>query len=186
MRRVLALAALLTAWQAVVPLAARTQAVSPEYQLKGAFVFNVLNFVEWPPAALPAGTPLRLTVVASAPLPGFAAAFAGRSVKGRPVVVETVRSADQLPPSHAVFVAAEAVPQLRAVLRSTGGGAVLTVVEQPLDVESPAVLTLGVVQQKLAFQVNLDSADAAGLQVNPNLLKLARAVQSARVRSAAR
>jgi hypothetical protein len=59
---------------------------------------------------------------------------------------------------------------------------VLTVSEQPGPTPTPAVITLTVVDTKLAFHVNLDTADAGGLQLSSNLLGLATSVQSQRLK----
>lgn len=154
------------------------------YAVKAAFVFNVANFVEWPASAFASPTaPIKVTVVSAQPIPDFAAALAGKSVRGRSLTVDTVDQADRLGPTHIVFIAADAASELRAALKSVGGTPVLTVAEQAIDTPSDAVLAVGVSQTRLAFAVNLDSADAASLKISPNLLKLAKGVRSARART---
>ncbi len=150
-----------------------------ELQVKGAFVFNVLNFVEWPTAGVPT-EPLRIAVVSTEPMADFSAAFTGRTIKGRSVTVRVYQSADQLTRCDVLFVAADATPQLRALLKQVEAQPVLTIAEQDLDAPAATMIALGVTQARMAFQVNLDAADAVGLQLSANLLKLARHVRSQR------
>lgn len=149
--------------------------------VRGAFVYNVLNFVEWPATVLPPGnTPLRVVVVAPGPQPQFEAALAGRSIKGHPLVVETVHDPERIDDAHVVFITADAVSLLRPVLRRIDGRAILTLTEQSLDTPVDTIVALGIKDAKLAFSVNLDLADDVGLQIAPNLLKLAKNVKTSR------
>lgn len=183
MRRCLITFAILAALVAG-PLGGRAAAQPPAGALKAAFLFNVLNFIEWPPAALPPGNgPLKIAIIAPRTPDDFVAALKGRVVRGHPLSVQTYDRVEVLDPSHAVFVTSESVAQVNALTKKVGSTPVLTMVEHDLDSPFDTTMALGVVQAKLAFAVNLDEADAAGLQINPNLLKLARSVKSARAKT---
>lgn len=162
----------------------RAQRPASEYAVKASFIFNVANFVEWPASAFASGNaPLKVAVVTAHPVPDFAAALQGKAIRGHAVVVEQFATADRLEGSHVVFVTSDAVSQVRAMLKTADGRPVLTMVEADAETPGGAVVSLGIVQARLAFSVNLDAADAAGLQMNPNLLKLAKSVQSSRART---
>jgi hypothetical protein len=159
----------------------RAQRSTSEYAVKASFIFNVANFVEWPASAFASSTaPLRVSVVAAHKLPDFVAALQGKSIRGHAVVVEEYETADKVGPSHVVFVATDATAQLRGVLKAADHHPVLTMAEQDIDTPGAAVVSVGVANARLAFSVNLDAADTAGLQMNPSLLKLAKSVQSGR------
>ena len=183
MRRCLSTFAVLAALLAG-PLGGRVCAQPAAGAVKAAFLFNVLNFVEWPPSSLPAGTgPLKIAVIAPRTPDDFAAALKGRVVRGHPISVQTYDRAEVVDSSHVIFVTAEATSQLKAVTAKTAGTPVFTIAEQDLESPFDVVMALGVVQARLAFAVNLDAADAAGLQISPNLLKLAKSVKSGRVKT---
>lgn len=154
-----------------------------EYAVKASFIFNVANFVEWPSSAFASSTaPLRVAVITTRPLPDFTAALQGKSIRGHAIVVDEYQNADRLDAAHVVFVSSDAASQLRSVLKAAERRPVLTMAEQDADAPGAAVVSLGVIQARLAFSVNLDAADAAGLQMNPSLLKLAKSVQSTRAK----
>jgi len=160
----------------------RTQTKPSADAAKGTFVYNVLNFVEWPPSSLKANGGIHVAVISADPLPDFAAALNGRSVRGRSIVVKAYRTAGQLEPSEVVYIAADAISEVRAVLRAVNQQAVLTIAEQSLDTQGLTVLSLGVVDARLGFNANLEAADAAGLRIPTNLLKLAKTVRGRRAR----
>jgi len=171
---------------AVLLVAGATTAVHGQrmpnaYALRGAFVYNVLNFVQWPPSSLTADGTLRVAVIATEPVAEFALALSGRTVQGRTILVKVYQDASQLGLCHVVFITSDAAAEARTVMRMVDQKAVLTITEQSLDSRGPAIISLGVADTKLGFNVNLDAADAAGIQLSANLLKLARHVQSQRL-----
>jgi hypothetical protein len=151
-----------------------------EYGLKGAFVYNVLKFVHWPPQAVPPDGPLTIAVIARSPVPDLVAALAGKIVDGRALTVTVFADASRMPPAHVVFIASDAAAELRSARRAAEGRPVLTIAEGSGPPPHDAIVTLIVDKARLAFYVNLDEADAQGLQVSANLLSLARRVHSTR------
>lgn len=183
MRRPLATIAVLMAL-AVGVSGGRVSAQPSPQAVKAAFVFNVLNFVEWPAASLPAGsTPLRIAVLSPKAQPEFAAALQGKVVRGHPLTVDTLDSIERVDSQQVVFITADLLPQVRPLLKQVSGRPVLTIAEQNPADPIETVMAIGVVQAKLAFGVNLDVADGIGLQMNPNLLKLAKQVVGSRARA---
>lgn len=152
-----------------------------EYQVKGAFIYNFLKFVEWPAGAFT--DPVVVVVLGPAPLDQFEEALRGKAVRGHAIVVRPVDDVEALGECHVVYVAAEAQNQLRALLRKVAGKPVLTVSDLPNASQPEAVINFVPVDTRLGFQVNLDRASESGLQVSSKLLGLARTVRSTQGRS---
>jgi hypothetical protein len=147
----------------------------PEYQVKGAFIYNFMKFVEWPPAAFT--DPLVVGVLGSAPIADLEAALADKSVRGRRIVVRAVENAGQPGTCHVLFITNDVSAQLRNALRAVAGSPVLTVSDVPDAAQPEAVINLIAVDTRLGFQVNLELAEASGLQVSSKLLGLAKTVR---------
>ena len=150
-----------------------------EYELKAGFLYNVLKFVSWPDAA-PAVPVLTIAVVAPAPIPEFATTISGRIVKGRTLTVGMHDDAATAGDAAVVFVTADAAGQLPRVLKEVEGRPVLTVAEEGADGSAQAIIALAIAETKLTFDVNLDAAQRARLQLDSNLLALARKVRGGR------
>ena len=73
---------------AAPPATAQT-APSREYQIKAVFLFNFLQFVDWPAASFPDdATPLRIGVLGDDPFgPALEEAVRGESIRNRGLVV---------------------------------------------------------------------------------------------------
>lgn len=149
------------------------QRVADELELKAAFVYRIVLFVEWPAASLPPGAPVQLCVQGSDP--AWLAAFEtldGKKVQGRALApVRAVGRGDDLRACHALFVPQR---ELRKPLPVLPG--LLTVGEAEGFAESGGVV--GFVRQgaQLRFDINRDVAAQAQLRLSAELLKVARSV----------
>lgn len=144
--------------------------LASEQQLKAAFLVNFLKHVEWPEAHKGATICLfgRDTLGASL------AAYEGRTVAGREVVVRRVLNPEQMTGCQIVFVPDIEDARFGAVLRWLDGQPVLTVG----DAEHFARLGGGIAMvrgdSRLQFEVNLNTTTRAGLRPSSAMLRLAR------------
>lgn len=168
----------LTLLVAFVVSASGTAAASgQEYAVKAALVFNFMKFVDWPPPALVPGGALVVGLLSGSRIPEFERAFAGKDVKGRPIVVQAFRGAREVRDCHVLFVAADVQAQLPEVLRAVQARPVLTVSEVLNAQQADAVINLVANDTRIGFQVNLEAAQEAGLRISSRLLSLASAVR---------
>jgi len=152
---------------AAIPAASRDSA---EFQLKAAFLKTFPQFVTWPRAALEGRSTFDICVAPPDTLgPSLRELVKGTTVGGRPVVVRLVN--DSAAGCQVLFVSALA-PDATGRLRALAGMPVLTVTDA--KPRGPgAVIQLRVVANKVRFDVNLAAANAAGLKLNAQLLRVA-------------
>jgi hypothetical protein len=169
-------------WLALMTLGAATADPPAEYQVKAAFLANFVKFVDWPPAALPAGDDtLTVAIVGNKYGEIVEQALTGKAVKDRHLVVRRYDDARKIGTCHVLYVMADTPSALRAALGAVAGKPVLTISEVENVEVSEAVVNFVLVETRLGFAVNLDAADAGGLQVSSKLLTLARKVRRNRV-----
>lgn len=151
-------------------------ASATEYEVKAAFLFNFLKFVDWPRSA--ALTPqIRVLIVGSDPFGSLLdQVVAGRTVRGLPIVVERRGQADGPRNADLVFVGDQSQDGVRAVLAWVTGYPVLTVGEHEGFLRLGGAIRLKLVNRRVRFDVNVESAEAAGLKINPSLLQVADTV----------
>lgn len=77
-----------------------------EYQIKAAFLFNFAKFVEWPPAAFPAGTsPIVIGILGENPFhDDLARMVRSKTVDGRTLEVKTLHSLADAANCHMLFI----------------------------------------------------------------------------------
>lgn len=160
MRRLLAVFGCLAALSAAAPACAET---ATESELKAAFLYNFLLFTEWPGES----REYRLCIFdAQGALSG---SLVGRSVRGRPLSVQTNPPPGTWRDCHAMYL--PAADTHREAWQAAAGLPILTVSEGS---DSPGMLRLFVEGGRMRFAADIDSARAAGLTLSSKLLRLAR------------
>jgi hypothetical protein len=158
------------------PVLAETQA---EHEIKAAFMYNFAKFVQWPASAFAQPqSPLIVCVIGD---DAFGAALdtidhkvaQGRELRlRRRVRLEDARSC------HILFVARTERARLAEVLRAVSGLSVLTISDMDHFAEAGGIIGLYELESNVHFSINREQAGRALLQINSQLLKLARIVQT--------
>jgi YfiR/HmsC-like len=161
-----------------LPLSVLAGEVPGEAEVKAAFVFNFIKFVEWPSSAFHSPEdPILLSVLGNDPTGAALASLDGKKVSGRRVVVRKVPVLSGLERCHVLFVGASEKTALAPVLRAAQGWPVLTVA----DFEGFAGRggTIGFVRQddRVGFEISEETARKVGLKVNAKLLYLGKSVR---------
>lgn len=148
----------------------------PEYELKAAFVYNFIQFIDWPEAA-----PMEegaLTVCASPGTPLYLAlsSLAGKNAHGKKIAVRPL--VDEQPHlCQVAFLALadrERLPQLR---KSFAGGSVLLIGDSPEINREGVIIALAVEEGRIVFDIDASAARRINLSISSRLLRLARSVQ---------
>jgi hypothetical protein len=149
-----------------------SQPVSPEYRVKAAFVVNFAQFVEWPPPAVRDRAALDLCVLQRNPFGRVLHELAeGETVRGRPLAVRQVDLA-AVSTCHLLFVPADAAGR-RQMLRRLASAPVLTIGDAPDFLADGGTIAFRVVDNRVRFDINTEAAEAAGLRISAQLLRLA-------------
>jgi hypothetical protein len=150
-----------------------------ESQIKAAFVFNFLKFVEWPAGRFDkTNSPVIVAVVGPSPIAGALEAMVmDRKLNGRQILVKVVDTAAAASCAHLLFLPASEERRFQEMLTPLALTGVLTVGESEPFARGKGMITFVPDHDRVRFEINLDSADRAGLRISAQLLKLARAVR---------
>jgi hypothetical protein len=148
-----------------------------EYQVEAVYLLNFAKFVEWPAAAVPPGEPFSICVLGQYP---FGAALdrtiAGESLDGRKVVVRRFSKAQEAMSCHVLFISLSEEHRLAEILKTLEKTTILTVSNLPNFSQQGGMIQFVVEANKVRFEVNLTSAERAGLTLSSELLKVATTV----------
>ena len=170
--------ALLAAGALAAPAAAAAQGrVAPsEYEVKAAYLFNFMQYVDWPAAGAP-GTEVVLCVAGRDPFDGILErTVRGRLSRGRTVRVTRVVVAAQIEPCHVLFVGERNATTVDAWLLAARERPVLTVGEGTGFTAAGGMIGF-VVDETVRFAVNLREARRAGLEISSRVLRLASGLE---------
>ena len=170
-----AIAALAVVYLAMAPEAvAQTQA--PEAELKAAIISNMLLFVEWPTTGSTSAPGDRLVVCFQEPSPVADALLRldGKSVKGKTLKVMQVSS--DAGGCHALYLAPGSAANLDTILPGLSRAPILVTADSPDYAKRGVMLNLDLAGGRVVFDIDLRSAQKAGLQISSKVLRLARQV----------
>ena len=146
-----------------------------EYEVKAAFLYNFITFVEWPPDSVRPGEPFRLCTFGDDP---FGSALerivAGDTVDGRPIVAERVTLESIPGRCQILFVPQSQTPRAPMAIRAAGTGPVLTVGESPEFLRQGGLVNFVVDAGRVRFDISAEGAAARGLRISSKLLRVAR------------
>jgi hypothetical protein len=140
-----------------------------EYQVKAAFLFNFLKFVEWP--AAPSDSPWVIGILGHDPFAGVLEdTVRGKMVSGRRVEVRRyVRPAD-VKDCNILFIGRADYERLGMPVQP----GLLTVGEAPGFLKSGGIINFYLDDNRVHFEIRPEVAHAAGLRLSSQLLKLGR------------
>lgn len=147
-----------------------------EYEVKAAFLCNFARFCTWPDDAFPdASTPFTIGVLGPDVFEGrLHQMVEGKRVNNRRVLVKQSPRAGDLRGCHIVFVSRFArSPRLAEALGTSG---TLTVGDEPGFAARGGVIGFLLERDRVNFEVNLQSAEAARLEVSSKLLRIAKRI----------
>lgn len=157
----------------VVPGSAR--AAQGDYDTKAAFLLNFARLVRWPPQALPGpAQPLVIAVKGSDEVvQALARGVADARVGDRAVAVRRIASAEELSGAQMLFVSGEAPAAANAWIDAARARSVLLVGESEGFARRGGEINFFREGGRLRFEINLEAAHRAGLQISSRLLRLA-------------
>lgn len=151
-----------------------------EYQVKAAFLYNFIKFIEWPDKAFSAPVdPIVVGVLGEDPFGAMLdETLAGKSVQGHSFKVARFSKLGAVEGCHVLFVADSDPGRVTAIVAREGRSPVLTVGELPGFVDLGGMIGFDVEARRVRFDVNLQALRAAGLKPSSQLLKVARTVRN--------
>jgi hypothetical protein len=144
-----------------------------EYQVKAAFLYNFVKFVEWPASLAEQRGPIVMCVIGKDPFGDLLVrAVEGKSVNGRPIVVRNVAEPGAAVSCQVLFVSTPESGRLPEIAKAVRVWSVLTVGESERFAERGGMVGFLMEGQKVRFQINAKAAAEAGLQISSKLLQL--------------
>ncbi len=158
---------------------AEDSSVSSEYLIKAGFIYNFANLVQWPSNAFAQpDSPIVIGILGEDPFGTILdRVLEGKKVNGRVFLVKRLKSVLDLKECHIVFVSSSEMTRLAEAIHSVKGMPILTIGEIPGFAKRGGIINLVLEDNKVHFEVNVEAAKEADLNISSRLLALARIVQ---------
>lgn len=145
-----------------------------EQDLKAAYIFNFIQFIEWPEKQ-GSGNEFTVCVSPFSPLKRSLTALEnkqttrGQTIKIRHLEAATLRECEAL-----IVHNPDAEHVLRALRAAPQGHGVLTIADDMTFVDPDIVIALAQSEGRLVFHIHPEAATKAGLTISSRLLRLAK------------
>ena len=188
-RRLRAALAILPILLAGAWLNAQNTPGSSEYLIKAGFIYNFANLVQWPSTSFAqADSPIVIVILGEDHFgTTLDHALEGKKVNARSFVIKRARSVSELQRTlgpqkecQILYVSSSEMPHLGEAIQVLKGAPVLTIGETPGFAKSGGIINLVLEDNKVRFEVNVQAAKDADLNISSRLLALARIIPEGR------
>jgi hypothetical protein len=153
---------------------------SSEYLIKAGFIYNFAQLVQWPGGTFAqADSPIVIGIFGADPFGGIIdRVIENKKLDGRSLVIKRLKRGASVKDCNILFVSASETLHLDEVILSTKGMPILTIGETPGFATRGGIINLILEGNKVRFEVNIDAAKQANLNISSRLLALARIVSA--------
>lgn len=149
-----------------------------DYEVKAAFLLNFPRYVEWPDAE--ENEPDQPVIVGFFSQNNVSEALdeiiRSRELSGRPITIRIISSESEIADCHMIFVSANELQRLPALLEKLREANVLTVGESSDFLQNGGIINLVIRNSRVRIDVNLEDAKRSKLGISSKLLAVADVV----------
>jgi len=163
---------------------------SREYQIKAAFLYNFIKFVDWPEEkTTDSNEPTIIGIIGKDPFGDAFEPVKDKPVKDRKIVINRFKGLEELKESpekhpqieairkcHLLFICRSEKQKFKETIDLVKDRSVLTVADSEGFLESGGIINFTMEEKKVCFEINVTAAKRAKLEIRSQLLKLAKRI----------
>jgi hypothetical protein len=149
-----------------------------EYQVKAGFLFNFVQFAEWPSTAFAdAKAPIVIGVLGRDPFGSFLDELVrDEKIGGRPIAIRRCRELGDAKGCHLLFVCRSDAPPIQRIISDLKGQSVLTISDADAFTRAGGMVQFLMEGGKVRLRINVMAAKACGLTISSKILRPATIV----------
>ena len=179
----------------IAPQARADSAASKEYQIKAAFLYNFIKFVDWPKEKVSdANEPIVIGIIGKDPFGKAFEPVKDKKVKNRKVVIRRFKGFEEIKKSaendksklqqqiqairrcYILYICPSEQEQLKEIVSWVKAHPVLMVAEAKGFLDAGGIINFLMEENKVRFEINVTAAKQAKLKIRSQLLQLAKRV----------
>lgn len=155
----------------------RFNSEAEEYKLKAAFIYNFTMYVEWSPPV--SENEFIIGVINSSPINKHLEEIANsEKVNGKKIVIRRYDKLEDIGFCHILFIPQNCGLSLNDIIVDPDLKRTLTISEKEEYAKKGTAINFVEVDNKLKFEVNMNTLHSAGIKASSQLLKLAIIINS--------
>ena len=179
----------------IAPQVRADSAASKEYQIKAAFLYNFIKFVDWPKEKVSdANEPITIGIIGKDPFGKAFEPVKDKKVKNRKVVIKRFKGFEELNKSaendrsklqqqiqairrcYVLYICPSEKEKLKEIVSWVKAHPVLTVAEAKGFLDIGGIINFLMEENKVRFEINVTAGERAKLKIRSQLLQLAKRV----------
>ncbi|MEO6034647.1 MAG: YfiR family protein [Verrucomicrobiota bacterium] len=159
---------------------ARAQETAPEYKIKAVYLYNFVQYVNWPSNAfVEARSPIVIGILGNDPFgKTLNETVEGEVVKNRKLEIRYFKSVNEIKDCHVLFVGASEKDRVRSILAAMKERSILTVSDIDNFTLQGGIIRFFTADNKIRLRINLEAAKTANLGISSKLLQVAVVVST--------
>ncbi|MBT3878830.1 MAG: YfiR family protein [Candidatus Scalindua sp.] len=146
-----------------------------EYKVKSAFIYNIINFIEWP-IDQGINDAINLCVVGKNHFGTALDSFEYNTIGDKVLAIEYVPLLQDIGGHNVVFICPSEKKRLKQILQTLAGTNILTIGDTKGFAQQGVIINFYIKDEKVRFEINVDAAKRANLKISAKLLRLAKIV----------
>ena len=166
----------LLVWGFAIGFPSRAQEAGPtQYQIKAAFLYNFVKFVEWPAQAYAGPSSPTVIGVLGENVFGedLEKTLRSKVINHHPLEFKVFDSVMDVTNCHVLFISPSERRRFPEILGALRTKSVLTVSDSERFLQDGGMINFIIVDRRVRFQINNEPATKAGLIISSDLLNLA-------------
>lgn len=153
-------------------------AAGSEYELKAAFLFYFVKFVEWPGTAFAdSTTPLILGVIGQDPFGSAFDALDGKTVKNRTLKIKRLTPAETQCGCQVLFISPSESGRAAEIVKALDTVPILTIGDNLVDFRQQGVMVNFLLfENKVRLEINTGATQRAKISISSQVLQMAKVV----------
>ncbi len=154
-----------------------------EYEVKAAFIYNFLKYVEWPEKKIgEKSNPLVFGVCGNDAFSTVKKVLENKkindhSIKVIPINDDHLKDQKYLDSCHIILFSTREGRDPKAIISKIENSAILTIGEQEDFLDKGGIFNFVLENKKIRFEVNLEAAGKANIKIRSKVLRLAKRVK---------
>lgn len=151
-----------------------------EYKLKAVYIYNFLQFIEWPSSAFnDQNSPIVIGILGEDPFGEVIdETVKSEKIGDRPIKVKRYKFISDIDTCQVLFVCASEDKNVKNILYNLKGLPILTISDINDFAENGGNINFYVDENKLRFKINVKTLQDAKLKVSSKLLRLAKVIDN--------
>lgn len=151
--------------------------IASEGEIKAAFIYNFIKFVEWPAHSFStAGQHIVICILGQDGVTRALEKVSGKIAQGKTIRVKHIADPAEVAQFHALYIGQSEKDRARSIIKAIPKH-VLTISDLQFFAASGGMINFYTEEKKISFVINLGAVERAGLKFSSQVLRLARIVK---------